>query len=57
MQKYGQEGPPPLTYVEPKHRSNEHNQASANDFQCLIWIFGVYQLSSTWYNICSQLMS
>ena len=48
MQKYGQ---------EPKHRSDEHNQASANDFQCLIWIFWVCQLSPMWYNVyCSQLM-
>ena len=28
-----------LTYVEPKHQSSEHNQAGANDFQRLIWIF------------------
>ena len=28
-----------LTYMEPKHESDEHNQASANDFQHLIWIF------------------
>ena len=28
-----------LTYMEPKHQSNEHNQAGANDFQHLIWIF------------------
>ena len=39
MQKYGQEGFFHLTYVEPKHQSNSHNQASANDFQRLIWIF------------------
>ena len=38
MQKYGQ-GFFCLIYVEPKHQSNEHNQAGANDFQCLIWIF------------------
>ena len=39
MQKYGQEGFFCLTYVEPKHQSNSHNQAGANDFQRLIWIF------------------
>ena len=39
MWKYGQEGFFLLTYVEPKHQSDEHNQAGANDFQCLIWIF------------------
>ena len=39
MQKYGQKGFFHLIYVEPKHQSNEHNQASANDFQRLIWIF------------------
>ena len=38
MRKYGQEGFFHLTYVEPKHQSNSHNQAGANDFQCLIWI-------------------
>ena len=26
----------------------EYNQAGANDFQHLIWIFGVCQLSPTW---------
>ena len=39
MQKYGQEGFFCLTYVELKHQSNQHNQAGANDFQRLIWIF------------------
>ena len=39
MWKYGQEGFFRLTYVEPKHQSDEHNQAGANDFQRLIWIF------------------
>ena len=39
MQKYGQEGFFRLNYVEPKHQSNEHNQAGAKDFQHLIWIF------------------
>ena len=39
MRKYGQEGFFCLPYVEPKHQSNEHNQADANDFQHLIWIF------------------
>ena len=34
--KYGQEGFFRLTYVEPKHESNSHNQAGANDFQHLI---------------------
>ena len=38
MWKYGQ-GFFRLTYVEPKHQSDSHNQAGANDFQCLIWIF------------------
>ena len=28
-----------LTYVRPKQQSDEHNQAGAQDFQCLIWIF------------------
>ena len=47
-----------LTYVEPKHQSDEHNQAGANDFQCLIWIFWVCRLSPAWYNVdCSQFMS
>ena len=39
MRKYGQEGFFHLTYGEPKHQSDELNQASANDFQRLIWIF------------------
>ena len=39
IREYGQEGVFCLTYVEPKHQSDEHNQASANDFQRLIWIF------------------
>ena len=44
--------------MEPKHQSDSHNQAGANDFQCLIWIFWVCRLSTSWYNIdCSQLMS
>ena len=39
MQKYDQEGFFfRLTCVEPKHQSDEHNQAGANDFQLLIWI-------------------
>ena len=38
MQKYGQEGFF-LLYVETKHQSDQHNQADAIDFQCLIWIF------------------
>ena len=33
------------TYVEPKHQSDEHNQAGANAFQHLLWIFWVCQLS------------
>ena len=37
MQKYGQSFFR-LTYMEPKHQSDSHNQAGANDFQCLIWI-------------------
>ena len=28
-----------LTYVEPKHQSDAHNQDGANDFQRLIRIF------------------
>ena len=39
MRKYGQKGFFRLTYVEPKCQSNSHNQAGANDFQRLIWIF------------------
>ena len=39
MWKYGQEGFFHLTYVEPKHQSDEHNQAGANDFQRLTWTF------------------
>ena len=47
-----------LTYVEPKHQSDSHNQDGTNDFQHLIWIFWVCRLSPTWYNVdCSQLMS
>ena len=38
MWKYHHEGFFCLTYVEPKHQSDEHNQAGANDFQRLIWI-------------------
>ena len=58
MWKYGQEVFFCLTYVEPKHQSGSHNRAGANDFQCLIWIFCVCQLSPTWYNVgCSQLTS
>ena len=58
MQKYGQEGFFCLTYMEPKHQCDEHNQAGANDFQCLIWIFRLCRLSPAWHNVdCSQLMS
>ena len=59
MRKYGREGFFfHLIYVEPKHQSDLHNQAGANDFQRLIWVFWVCQLSPTWYNFaCSQLMS
>ena len=39
MRKYGQEVFSRLTYVEPKHQSDSHNQAGANDFQSLIWMF------------------
>ena len=57
MQKYGWEGFC-LTYVEPKHKSDEHNQAGTNDFQHLIWLFWVCRLSPAWYNIdCCQWMS
>ena len=31
-----------LNYVGPKHQSDEHNQAGAQDFQCLIWIFWIF---------------
>ena len=41
MWKYSQKDFSHLTYIEPKHENDEHNQAGANDFQCLIWIFGV----------------
>ena len=47
MQKYGHEGFCCLPYVEPKHQKDEHNQAGENDFQYLIWIFLVCQLSHT----------
>ena len=58
MRKCGQEGFFHLTYVEPTHQREEHNQAGANDFHRLIWIFSVCQLSPTWCNAdCSQLMS
>ena len=39
VRKYGQEGFFRLTYMESKHQSDEYNQAGANDFQHLIWIF------------------
>ena len=60
MWKYNQEGFFfffHVTYVEPKHQSDW--KASANYFQCLIWIFWVCWLIPTWYNNidCSQLMS
>ena len=29
-----------LTYMEPKHQNDYHNQAGATDFQNLIWVFG-----------------
>ena len=58
MRKYGQEGFCHLTYVEPKHLRDVHNQAGANDFHRLIWIFPVCRLSPVWYNVdCSQLIS
>ena len=44
--------------MEPKHQSDWHNQAGANDFQRLIWIFWVCRLSPAWYKAdCSQLKS
>ena len=44
--------------MEHKHQRNKHNQTGANDFQHLIWIFWVCQLSPSWYNAdCFQLMS
>ena len=30
---------PMISSIPPKHQSDEHNQAGANDFQHLIWIF------------------
>ena len=36
MRKYGQEGFFRLIYVEPKHQSDKHNQAGANDFQHVV---------------------
>ena len=58
MWKCCQEGFFCLTYVDPKHQSDWHTHAGANDFQCLIWIFWICQLSPTWYNgDCSKLMS
>ena len=51
MWNYSQEDFSHLTYIEPKHENDEHNQAGTNDFQCLIWIFRVYQLSPAWYNV------
>ena len=35
MWKYSQEGFFHLTYEEPKHKSDEHNQTGANDFLAL----------------------
>ena len=47
-----------LTYVEPKHQSDWHNQVGANNFKCLIWIFWVCQLSPGGCNTdSSQLIS
>ena len=47
-----------FTYVEPKHQSDELDQAAANDFQHLIWVFWVCWLSPVWCTIdYSQLMS
>ena len=44
--------------MEPKHQSDEYNQAGADDFQHLIWVFWVYWLSPVWHNVdFSQLMS
>ena len=58
MQKYSQESFFRITYVEPKHQSDSHYQAGANDFHHLIWIFWVCRLFPEWYNVdCSQLMS
>ena len=57
LQKYDQEGSPTspsLIYLEQKHQSVEHNQAGANDFQYLIWIFWVCWLPPEWYNIDSS---
>ena len=36
-------------YVEPKHQSDEYNQAAANDFQH--WIFWMCQQSLAWYKL------
>ena len=40
-----------FSYVEPKHQSDQHNQDGTKDFQCLIWILWVYQLSPKWCNV------
>ena len=34
--KYFQEDLFHITYVEPKHQSNKHNQVNENDFECLM---------------------
>ena len=36
----------------------KHNQAGADDSECLIWIFWVCRLSPTWYTVdCSQVLT
>ena len=40
-----------LTYVEPIPQSDEHYQAGANHFQCLIWMFWVCLLSPIWCSV------
>ena len=47
-----------LTYAKTINiTTNKHNQADANDSQCLIWMIWVCWLSPTWCTVCSQLMS
>ena len=44
MWKYDQEGFY-LNYVKLKHQSDEHNQAGANDVQCLLDILSMSAIS------------
>ena len=46
------------TQPRPNAVKTKHNQADANGFQCLIWVFWICWLSPSWYNIdYSQWMS